>query len=331
MKNYMKLAVLIFNASFLIACQKDAENTSPTPTTDKVTTAGDIKSLTEYDIQGLSIPTTIRVTKNSTTVIVSMKTITNNTVSYKTLIAQKTDGKNMIEQNSEAYLFNAEFSAKVSKQKSIDSQYDAFKKWTQLKHIKDIYRCRDSELWSLLLSHTPEQRGFAFLALGEDMIHLDLSWEVLLAIDFKSSTISGFSIEKQKTDSHKPYYTSLTLKDSEYVWGFEGSTTKSFSMFNLACNDAYEKIQPNLIGNAYIASIDRMASLESDSFLKRILDKSKFNLPRQASDFLENEDSLVIAELSTLLEHYKDYNHPSIQEFYKLSLNKIRNSNKKGE
>lgn len=331
MKNYLNLALLIFNLSFLIACQKSAEDTHPIPTTEKINSAGEIKSLTEYEIQGLAKPTTIRVSKLSNSVIVSFKTSDNNTVVYKTLLANETDGKRNIQVTDQAYLFNDEFSNKVSKHRTVDSQYGLFTKVIQLKHIKDIYRCRNSILWTSLLNHTPNQRGSAFIALGEDMIHLDLSWEVIFPIDFISSTISGFSIKKQKADSHQPYYTSMALTDPDYVWGDDGSTTKSFFMFNLACNEAYEKIQPTLTGNGYIPSIDQMASFESDSFLKKIFDQSKFNLPLQASSFLDNDDSLVIAELSKVLESHRDYNQPFVQEFYRTSLNKIRNSNYKGE
>lgn len=331
MNNYLKLVLLTFSVSFLIACQKAADDKQPILTTEKIISSEEIKYLTEYEIQGLSMPTTIRVSKLSNSVIVSMKTTGDNKTSYKTLIAKKVNGKDFIEETTDAYLFDSEFSIKISKQRTIDAQYDLFKKMIQLKHIKDIYRCRSSMLWPTLLNHTPDQRGFAFLALGEDMIHLDLSWEVILAIDLKSSAIADFSIKKQKADSHQPFYTSMTLTDPEYIWGHDGSTTKSFLMFNLACNEAYEKVQPNLTGNGYIPSIDQMVSLESDSFLKRIFDKSKFTLPLQASTFLDSDDSLVVAELPTLFESYKDYNQPLVQEFYKSSLNKIRSSNYKGE
>lgn len=330
MKKHFQILLLIFIFLNTLACQKASENSPPgiadeKNDIEKATSIDEIKKITEYEIRGLAHPTTIRVSKSSNSYIVSLKTFNDNKTLYKTLIAKRSFDQNSIQETSEAYLFSKEFADKVLQKNVIEAHFESFKKITQLKHIKEIYRCRSSLLWPTLLNHTPDQRGLALLAIGGHMIHLALSWEALLAIDFKTSQAVGFTIKKQKADSHQTYYTSSATHEAEHIWGAEGQTTKSFLMFNIACDESYEKLQPTLSGKGYLASIDQQASFESDSFLKNIFESPKFKLPLKAQSFLDYDDSLVISDLPSWLETYKDYNRPFVQEFYQDALNKIRN------
>jgi hypothetical protein len=333
----MKKITLLLVLNIILVTTISCSNSNPAkngnipaaPTYQEYVENNNFDSITEINLLGLAKPTLIRVAKNKNQSIISFLSDNATAKKYKTLYVQTNDKAVTFKVTDDGLLFETKFDTTPKVKSDIDTQLQPFIRLMKAYHTKDIYRCRSSKFWPLLVKHVPEKRGYALLRLGQSLQLIEQKLDITLAIDPSSKEVSDFNIKILDTSSAEIYYTSSNIKDEDYVYGAIGDITRPLDVFQIACSQAYEKSFPNLYGFILLPNADPKISENADRYLQNSFSKDALSLEKlDVSIFNKYNEPIDINSITERLELMSFFIQPQQLEFYDQSTLQIKENTK---